>query len=68
MSPVQATAEVFWTAFKALPKHAKEDFLARLVINRELREELVDLALIRERRSEKSRSFSAYLQERRARA
>lgn len=42
MSPVQATAEVFWTAFKALPKGAQEDFLDRLMINRRVRQELED--------------------------
>lgn len=42
MSSVQATAEVFWTAFKALPKGAQEDFLDRLMINRRVRQELED--------------------------
>jgi hypothetical protein len=42
MSPVQATAEVFWTAFKALPKGAQEDFLDRLMVNRRVRQELED--------------------------
>lgn len=42
MSPVQAAAEVFWTAFKALPKGAQEDFLDRLMENRRVRREVED--------------------------
>lgn len=42
MSPVEATAEVFWTAFKSLPKGAQEDFLDRLMVDRRVRHELED--------------------------
>ena len=42
MSPVQATAEIFWTAFKALPKGAREGFLDRLMVDRHARRELED--------------------------
>jgi len=42
MSPVQATAEVFWTAFKALPKHARENFLDKLASDRRFGRELED--------------------------
>ena len=42
MSPVQAAAEVFWTAFKALPKGAQADFLDRLMVDRRVRHELED--------------------------
>lgn len=66
MSPSQATIEVFWTAFKALPKIAQEGVLARLMGDRGVREDLVDIALIEKRRSEKTRPFSAYLAEHRA--
>jgi len=61
MTAMQATAEVFWTAFKALPKGAREDFMVRLVEDQALREDLADIALIEKRRAEKSRPFSAYL-------
>lgn len=61
MTAMQATAEVFWTAFKALPKHAQENFIVRLVEDRYIREELMDIALIEKRRSEKSRPFASYL-------
>lgn len=42
MTALQATAEVFWTAFKALPKGAQEDFLDRLMVDRRVRRELED--------------------------
>ena len=63
MTTQQATAEVFWTAFKALPKGAKEDFLARLTTDPQLRHDLMDLAIIEKRRSEKARPFAEYLAE-----
>ena len=42
MSPIQAAAEVFWTAFKALPKGAQGGFLDRLMVDRRVRKELED--------------------------
>ena len=62
----QATAEVFWTAFKALPKPVQENFLARLTSDPGLREDLMDIALIEKRRSERARPFTEYLAERSA--
>lgn len=67
MSPAQATVEVFWTAFKALPKQAQEGVLARFMSDRGVREDLMDVALIKKRRSEKTRPFSSYLDQYRAR-
>ena len=42
MSPLQAAAEVFWTAFKALPKGAQAGFLDRLLFDRRIRREIED--------------------------
>lgn len=42
MTALQATAEVFRAAFKALPKGAKEDFLDRLMVDLRIRWELED--------------------------
>jgi len=67
MSPAQATGEVFWTAFKALPKNAQEGVLARFMADRDVREDLMDAALIEKRRSEKTRPFVSYLAQHRAR-
>lgn len=66
MTTPQATAEVFWTAFKTLPKAAQEDFMARLASDPNLREDLLDLAVIEKRRHEKSRPFADYVADRAA--
>lgn len=42
MTAPQATAEVFWTAFKSMPRDAQEDFLDKLVVDRRVRKELED--------------------------
>ena len=64
MTAQQATTEVFWTAFKALPRTAREDFLAHLASDPDLRQDLMDIALIERRGADKSRPFSEYLAER----
>jgi hypothetical protein len=63
----QATAEVFFTAFKALENAEREAFLEKVVSDRELREDLTDLALIEEARKVKGKSASAraYFEKRR---
>jgi hypothetical protein len=42
MTALQATAEVFWTAFKSLPKGARRNFLDRLMVDRGTRRDLED--------------------------
>ncbi len=42
MTSVQATAEVFWTAFKSLSRGAQVNFLDRLMVDRHVRQELED--------------------------
>ncbi len=59
-----ATAEVFVTAFRALPKSERDEVLVRIAADRSLRRDLLDLATIAERRTEPSRSFREYLNER----
>ena len=61
MTAQQATAEVFWTAFQALPKTAKEDFLVHLACDPGMQHDFIDIALIAKRRSEKCRPFAEYL-------
>jgi len=46
----EATAEVYWTAFRALPKKDRQAVLARFVREREFREDIVDLVLLEERK------------------
>jgi hypothetical protein len=60
----QATAEIFLTAFKALPKREQNAVLAGIAQDKELREDLLDLTLIAKRRNEPSRSFRQYIAER----
>ncbi len=58
------TAHVFLTAFKAMPKAERDEFLAMLIADESVREDLIDLALIAERQDEPSRPFSEFLAER----
>ena len=64
MNATQATAEVFWTAFRALPKREREAFLERLFSDQEFKEDLIDLAILEQRKGETSRTLSEYLAER----
>ena len=67
MNGAEATAEVFWTAFKACPRKEREAFIARLVRDRRLWEDLVDRVLIRAARAERGKDLSIeeYLRTRR---
>jgi len=60
----QATAEVFLTAFQALSKKEKEKVILGITRDKRLREDLLDLALIKERQKEPARPFREYLQSR----
>ncbi len=55
----QATAEVFFTAFKALKNKEKETFLEKIINDPELREDIIDIALIEEAKKIKGKSVSA---------
>jgi hypothetical protein len=63
MTEAEATAEVFWTAFKVLPRAEQQAILRRIVRDQNLRHDLIDLALIEERRDEPSRPLQDYLKE-----
>jgi len=63
MNVHEATAEVFLTAFKALPENEKNIFLASLVEDKKLLEDIMDIAAIESRRSEPSRSFEDIIRE-----
>lgn len=63
MTKVQATAEVFITAFMHLPRPEREAFLLRLIRDPKLREELIDLAIVEKRKKEKTRDFDKVLAE-----
>jgi hypothetical protein len=59
----EATAEVFWTAFKGIPREDQHLFIQRIIRDKNLRRDLMDLALIEERRDEPGRSMREYLAE-----
>ncbi len=61
MTPHEATAEVFWTALKALPRKERQAVLRRVVHDEKLRHDMLDLALIEERRAEPARPLRAAL-------
>jgi hypothetical protein len=65
MTTIDATSEVFMTAFRALPKKAREAVLGKMLSDKEFREDLVDAVLIEQRRKEPSRSLESYLSGRR---
>jgi len=68
MKAVESRAEVYLMALQSLSKAEKEAVIARLLEDTELREDILDLALIRQRQGEPSRPFREYMVERRKRA
>jgi hypothetical protein len=63
MTQSQATAEVFLTAFRALPKQEQGAVLAGIVQDENLREDLLDLGVFEQRREEPSQNFEEFLAE-----
>jgi hypothetical protein len=59
----EAKAEVFWLAFKGLPKKEQQLIVQKLLQDREFIEDLLDLAIIEQRRLEPSRPLEEYLAE-----
>jgi hypothetical protein len=59
----EAKAEVFWLAFKGLPKKEQQLVVPKLLQDREFVEDLLDIALIEPRRSEPSRPLEENLAE-----
>ena len=52
-----ATAEIFLTAFKTLPKKEQDIFLSKILKDKRLREDLIDIAIAESRAKDKSRPF-----------
>ena len=61
MAPYQATAEIFMTAFKALPAKERSTFLSKLLQDNSLREDIMDIAIATKRSHEKTKSFRGFL-------
>jgi len=65
MSSIEATSEVFVTAFRALPKKVREAVVEKMLSDKEFMEDLLDTVIIEQRRKERSRDLDEYLAERR---
>ncbi len=64
MTTVDATSEVFMTTFRALPKKVREAVVDKMLSDKEFREDLMDIAVIEQRRKEPSRPLEEYLSRR----
>ncbi len=67
LTKLEATAEVFWTAFKGLPRKEQQAVLQRVLRDKELRQDLLDLAVIDSRRTEAARPLRDYVKDSRRR-
>jgi hypothetical protein len=65
MTPTEATAEVFWTAFRALSRREKGAVVEKLLKDREFMEDLIDIVILEQRRKEPSRPLEEYLADKR---
>jgi len=57
----RATADVFLTALKALPKAEQDAVVISIARDKVFARDILDLAVISDRRSERSRPFRGYL-------
>ena len=64
ISRAESRAEVYLMALQSLSKAEREAVIARLLEDAQLREDMLDLALIQQRQREPSRPFREYLAER----
>lgn len=68
MKTTASRAELCMTAFRALSRSQKKAFVQLILDDPELREDLMDLAVMQQREDEPSRPFRDYLAERAKRA
>ena len=61
MTTIEATAEVFLTAFRALPKKTREAVVGKMLSDKEFLEDLIDTVIIEQRRKEPSRDLAECL-------
>ncbi len=61
MKAQEATAEVFLTAFKTLTKKEQDIFLSKVLKDKKIREDMIDIAVAQSRSRDKSRSFRDFL-------
>ena len=58
-----ATAEIFLTAFKTLPKKEQNIFLSKMLKDKKTREDLIDIAIAESRAKDRSRPFKDFLKD-----
>ena len=68
MKAVESRAEIYLMALQSLSKTEKEAVIAHLLEDPQLKEDILDLAVIQQRQGEPSRPFTEYLAERKERA
>ncbi len=56
-----ATAEVFLTAFKTLPKKEQDIFFSEMIKEKNLREDLIDISIAESRAKDRGRLFREFL-------
>ena len=61
MKTAKSRAEIYLMALQSLSKAEKKAVISRLLEDDSLREDILDLALIEQRRGESSRPFRDYL-------
>ena len=66
MTKSEAATEMFWLAFTNLPKKDKQTILRRMIKDTNLRRDLMDLAVIEERRDEPGIPLREYMKKRSA--
>lgn len=67
MKAVESRAEVYLMALQSLSEAEREAVITCLLEDPQLREDILDLAVIKQRQGESSRPFTEYLAERRER-
>jgi hypothetical protein len=56
-----ATAEIFLTAFKAMPRKEQSAIIDKLLKEKEFTEDLIDIAILKKRENEPSTSLDEYI-------
>jgi hypothetical protein len=59
MTTVQATAEVFFTAFKSMKSKERAAFLEKVMRDSEIRQDIIDIALIEQAKKVKGKAVDA---------
>ena len=61
MDVTETTAEVFLTAFRALPKKERKSIVEKLLKDKEFMDDLIDIVIFEQRKSEPSRLIDEYI-------